>query len=233
VITTPEPVTRRLAVTLVIAAMRGDAGTVRALLYAADPDESAVLVYSTLTLARTLAASLRTSQGMLAADLWLCECARDHPYRDTRLGAALILAHTMTAETASAGETFDELCEIGVGAYNEVCCEADDRFVDVLTAAMLCLHSLLPEAGTAAGPCMVGNTAITLWGSGAEPEGKPMFRARTPAEDSPPQPTLAIPPEAEVAGGPAPWPYQVAVPPGAAISLRGAAIRRQQQSGLW
>jgi hypothetical protein len=62
-----------------------------------------------------------------------------------------------------------EMLDIAVGAYNAVCIEFDERFTEVLTAAMLCWRCLLPGAATAAGPCMVGNAAMVLWGSGAEP----------------------------------------------------------------
>jgi hypothetical protein len=233
-ITDPEPITRRLAITLVVAALRGDAGTVRALLYAADPDGFAVLVHSTLTLARALAVQLRSPQGLMAADVWLAECARGHPCRDTRLGAALILAHAMTCyppvETAVVAETFGEMFTIGAATYNEVCCEADERFTEVLTAAGVLWHQLLPEAGTASGPCMVGNTAITLWPAPPKLEGTVgTVKHRTKADPAPPRPKLPIPPEAQVAGGPPARPYFA---PGVPVSLRGLAIRLARERGV-
>jgi hypothetical protein len=205
----------------------GDPGTVRALLLAADPGQLATVVHCALTLARTLAAGLHTPQGMLAADLWLAECARDHPCRDTRLGAELILAQGMTCDPAG------DLFEFGVAVYNAVCCEADDRFTEVLTAALVLWHMLLTEVGTAAGSIMVSNVAGQLW-AGAEPadEGTRNLRARIREHDSTPRPTLPLPPGTEPL--PPRPPLQPAyVPAGQPISYRGLWIRRQQESGLW
>jgi hypothetical protein len=103
---------------LVTAAARGDAGAVQALVLAADADEFPVLVYSTLGLARALAVNLRTEQGMLAVDLWLAECARDHPCSDTRAGAALVLAH----EAVAVAESDSDMLDLAVGEYNQTCC---------------------------------------------------------------------------------------------------------------
>ena len=228
----PQPITRRLAITMVTAAMRGDAGTIKALLRAVDDSELATVVHCTLSLARALAGQLLTPRGLLAADLWLTECARGHPCADTRLGAQLVLAHAQTV-----GE-FDDLVVIGIGSYNAVCLKADEVFEEAFTAGMLCWRSLLTPAATAAGPVLVGNCAAALWG-GAEPtppeletEGTPMkFRTRGDETGSPPQPTLAVPPEAEVVQRPY-RPYQAYLPPGAPVSLRGLAIRRQQERGI-
>jgi hypothetical protein len=77
---------------------------------------------------------------------------------------------------------------------------------------------------------------MVLWGSGAEPappkpiEGTETLRARTKAEDSPPQPTLVIPRETEIADR-RPQPRAI-IPAGAPVSLRGLAIRRQQERGV-
>ena len=111
-ITDPQPTVRRLAISMVAAAMRSDAGTIVALLRAVDDGDIAPVVHSALTLARTLAGQLLTAVGMIGADLWLAEAARGHPCRDTRAGAELILAHSQTL-----GE-FDEMIVIGVGEYN-------------------------------------------------------------------------------------------------------------------
>lgn len=232
-ITDPQPTIRRLALTLVTAAVRGDPGTIKALLRAADPDEFATVVHTTLTLARTLAGQLLTPQGMMGADLWLTETARGHPCAETRLGAELVLAHSQTV-----GE-FDEMVAIGIGSYNAVCCEADEGFEEVLTAGMLCWRSLLTPAATAAGPIMIGNVAAGLWGSirSAEPASPKLegtggtVKFRTNAEDSPPQPRLAIPAEAEIADRrPQPPPI---IPAGAPISYRGLSIRLAQERGTW
>jgi hypothetical protein len=225
VITTPEPTTRRVALSMVTAAVRGDAGTVKALVWAADPDGFAVLVHATLTLARTLAGQLLTASGLMACDLWLAETARGHPCAETRLGAELALAHSQTL-----GE-FDELVVRGIGAYNAVCLAADEGFDEVFTAAMLCWRTLLPQAATAAGPILVANCASMLWGGAAQPkpERTEMFGARTkPVEDSPPGPSLSIPVEAEVVRRP-PRPT---IPAGAPVSYRGLSILRRQEQGI-
>ena len=225
-ITDPQPTTRRLAITMVTAAVRGDAGTVLALLRAVDDDELATVVHTTLALARAVAGQLLTPRGLMGADLWLAETARGHPCAETRLGAALVLAHAQTV-----GE-FDELVVIGVGAYNAVCIEADEGFDEVFTAGMLCWRSLLTIAATAAGPIMVANCAGMLWGGAAEPpklEGTGgTLKHRTNTD--PPQPMLAIPPEAEVADR-RPQPRAI-IPAGAPVSLRGLAILRQRERGL-
>ena len=238
VITDPQPVTRRLAISMVAAAARGDAGAVKALVWAADPDGFAVLVHCALTLARTLAGQLLTPQGMMGADLWLAETARGHPRSDTRAGAALILAHeaVVVAESAVvAAETgAGEMLDIAVGAYNAICLAADEGFDEVFTAAMLCWRNLLPQAATMAGPIIIGNVAGGLWG-GAEPPKLEStggtLKHRTNNTD-PPGPRLAIPPEAQTvyAYGPPPGPT---APAGVPISLRGVAIRRLQDSGVW
>lgn len=228
-ITDPQPTVRRLAISMVAAAMRSDAGTIVALLRAVDDGDIAPVVHSALTLARTLAGQLLTAVGMIGADLWLAEAARGHPCRDTRAGAELILAHSQTL-----GE-FDEMIVIGVGEYNRVCVEADEGFDEVFAAAMLCWRSLLTPAATAAGPVMVGNTAGMLWASTEptppKPEGtETLFGARTKTEtEDSPGPRLSIPAECEVAGGPPPRPT---IPAGAPISLRGLALRRAQERGV-
>lgn len=240
-ITAPEPITRRVAVSMVAAAVRGDAGTVKALVWAADPDGFAVLVHCALTLARTLAGQLLTAQGMMGADLWLAETARGHPCRDTRAGAELVLAHeaVVVAESAvvAAESGAGELLDIAVGAYNAVCLAADEGFDEVFTAAMLCWRSVLTPAATAAGPCMVGNVAAQLWGSAkpAPPKlertgGTVKFGTRAD-DDSPPRPRLAIPAEAAVEGlrRPQPLPF---VPTGSPVSLRGLALRREQERDI-
>jgi hypothetical protein len=232
VITDPQPTTRRLAITMVTAAVRGDAGTVKALLRAVDDDELATVVHTTLALARAVAGQLLTAAGMMGADLWLAEASRGHPCAETRLGAALVLAHAQTV-----GE-FDELVVIGVGAYNAVCIEADEGFDEVFTAGMLCWRSLLTIAATSAGPIMVANTAHRLWDAPEPAKPRPIegtetlfgTRTKAEAEGSPPGPALSVPAECEVAGGPPPWPT---APAGAPISLRGVAIRRLQDSGVW
>jgi hypothetical protein len=232
VITDPQsPTTRRLAISMVTAALRSDVGTILALLRAVDDGDLATVVYSALSLVRALAGRLLTPQGSLAADLWLAETARADPSLATRAGAELVLAHSQTV-----GE-FDALVVVGVGEYNAICCEADDGFDEVFTAGMLCWRSLLTIAATAAGPVLVGNTAAMLWGS-TEPsppkaEGtETLFGARTEIlEDSPPGPRMAIPDEAQVVRRPA-RPYQAYLPPGAPVSLRGLAILRRQEQGL-
>jgi hypothetical protein len=227
-ITDPQPITRRLAITLVVAALRGDPGTVRALLLAADPAQLANVVHCALSLARSLAGQLLTPQGLIGADLWLAEAARGHPCRDTQLGAELVLAH----EAVVVAEGFGELLDTAVGAYNALCCECE-QFEDVFVAAMLCWRSLLTPAATAAGPIMVGNMAARLWAGGAEPtppklegEGTTVkFKSRDESG-----PRLAIPREAEVADR-RPQP-QAIIPAGAPVSLRGLAIRLQQERGV-
>ena len=228
VITDPQPVTRRLAITLVTAAMRGDAGTIKALLRAADPDEFAELVHCTLTLVRSLAGQLLTPRGLLAADLWLAEAARGHPCAETGLGAELVLAHAQTE--------FDDMVEIAVGEYNRVCCEADEEFEEVLTAGLLCWRSLLNMAATAAAPCMIGNTAAELWGHRRAKPVPPKLEetggiVKHQTNTDPPGPTLAAPPETMVLHRPY-RPYQAYLPAGAPVSLRGLAIRRQQERGI-
>jgi hypothetical protein len=80
---------------------------------------------------------------------------------------------------------------------------------------------------------MVGIVAAQLWGgSGSEPAPKTegtgnLFRTRK-AEDSPPEPLLSIPRECEVAYRPPRAPLA----PGAPVSVRGLAIRRQQERGI-
>jgi hypothetical protein len=230
VTTVPMPDTRQAAIGIVCAAIKGDTDAIADALYSADGDGFGALIRASLNLFRALASRLRSAGGLLAVDVRLCEISREYYSRDTTVAAQLIVGHAQTCfPPDDDAETFAELHDLGADTFNAAIDEAGNRFEQVFAAAMLLWRSLLPEAET----CMVGSAAAELWGTrSAEPEGMPMFRARTPAEDSPPQPTLAIPPEAEVAGGPAPWPYQVQVPPGA-ISLRGAAIRRLQLSGLW
>jgi hypothetical protein len=230
-ITDPQPITRRLAITLVVAALRGDPGTVRALLLAADPAQLANVVHCALTLARSLAAQLLTARGLIGCDLWLAEAARGHPCSNTRAGAALILAHEAVVVAESDGEMLD----LAVGEYNALCCESE-QFEEVFVEAMLCWRSLLQPAATSAGPIMVGNMAARLWGGGAEPtppklegEGTTVkFKSRD--EKWPPQPRLAIPPETAVADR-RPQPRAI-IPAGAPISSRGLAIRRQQERGI-
>lgn len=228
----PQPITRRLAITLVTAGLRSDGGTVKALLRAADPDEFAVLVACTLELARALAGQLLTPRGLLAADLWLAECARGHPCAETRLGAELVLAH----EAVAAAEESGDMIDVAVGAYNAVCCQADEEFdeefEEVLTAGLLCWRSLLTPAATAALPVMVGNVAGQLWGGAPKLEGEgTTMKFKSRDETGPPQPTLAIPPEAEVVHRPY-RPYQAYLPAGTRISYRGLALRLRQERGL-
>jgi hypothetical protein len=237
-ITDPQPNTRRLAISLVSAAVRGDAGAVKALIYAADLDGFGALVHCTLTLVHTLAGQLLTPQGLIGADLWLAETARGHPCAETRAGAELVLAHeaVVAAEDDVVAASCDaaELLGIAVGAYNAVCLQFDDEFAEVLTAAMILWHHLLPQAATAAGPIVIGNVAGGLWGGADPPKLESTggtLKHRTNNTD-PPGPRLAIPPEAQTvyAYGPPPGPT---APAGAPISLRGVAIRRLQDSGVW
>jgi hypothetical protein len=239
-ITAPEPDTRQAAISLVTAALRGDVDAVRCVIDAYDVDEFVPAVHAALALARAIAVQLRSPQGLMGADVWLAECSRGHPCRDTRIAAELILAHALTvypqAETVAVAETFGPMFNIGASTFNEVCCVAGDRFVEIFTAATVLWHQLLPELGTTSGPIMVGNVAGQLWAS-AEPtppkpiEGTETLRTKTNAEDSPPRPHLAAPPETEVVQRPY-RPYQAYLPAGAPVSLRGLAIRRQQERGI-
>jgi hypothetical protein len=238
-ITAPGPTARRLAITLVTAAVRGDAGAVRALLLAADLDGFGTLVHCTLTLARSLAVQLRSGQGLMACDVWLAECSRDeHRSRESRLGAQLVLAHAMTqpppVETITSIETFGDVFNVGASTFNEVCASAGDGFAEVLTSALMLWHQVLPELSITSGPVLVGNTAAALWA--AEPAAPKLestggtLKHRTHTDD-PPQPLLAIPVEAQViyASG---RPPRAPLAPGAPISLRGLAVLRRQEQGL-
>jgi hypothetical protein len=235
----PQPATREAAIAIVTAANRGDVATVTAILDAYDVAEFVPALHAALNLTRALAVQLRTAPGLMACDVWLAETAREHPSRDTRLAAALILAHAMTryppTETVTAAETFGDVFNVGASTFNQVCISADERIVEVLAAVTVLWHHLLPELNTAAGPCVIGNTAGRLWSGDRraepappKPEGTETLRFRTKAEDSPPQPTLTAPPEAEVVRRP-PRPT---IPAGAPVSYRGLSILLRQERGL-
>jgi hypothetical protein len=236
--TVPEPATREAAISLVVAANRGDVAAVTAQLDDYDAvGEFVAALHATLALARALAVQLRSPQGLMACDAWLAETSREHPSRDTRIAAALILGHAMTryppTETVTVAETYGEMYNVGASTFNAVCCEADERITAVFAAALVLWHHLLPELVAASGPCMIGNTAGQLWGGAAEPtppklEGTPTtLRARMKAEDSPPpQPALSIPRECEVVRRP-PAPR---IPAGAVINLRGLGELRRREA---
>jgi hypothetical protein len=230
-ITTPEPATRSSAIFLVTSAFRGDAARVRWALDACDEAEFVPMFHASLDLMRELARKLRSPEGLMSLDVWLSEISHDeHHGRDERLAARLILAHAMTCyppvETVAVAETFGPIFNAAASTFNEVCTEADYRIVDVFAAALALWRTLLPEVNTTPGACVVCITAGQLWAS-AEPEGTSKLRIRE--HDSPPQPTLAIPPEAEVVRRPP----QPTIPAGAPVSYRGLSIRLAQERGTW
>jgi len=199
--TVPLPDTRASAISLVTAAIRGDVDTVRFALDMCDVDEFVPMFHASLALARALASRLRSPEGLMAVDVKLAEISRNHPSRDVRLAAQLILGHGQTCyppvETVTAAETFDHLYSIGADTFNAACRTADYGIIDVFVAALAMWRLLLPEADIAARASMVCNVGGQLWAS-AEPappklEGTGTLRVKTKAEDSPPQPTLAIP----------------------------------------
>jgi hypothetical protein len=225
--TVPMPDVRQAAVSIAVATIAGDNDAIRCELYAHADDGFAALIRATLNLLRELTRKLRSAEGLMAHDVKLSEISREHGSREMRAAAQLILGHAMTcpppAETPAAAESFADFHDIGADSFNAACIDADLWFVDAFTTAMLLLQRLLPEVDT----YMVGIVAAQLWAS-TEPEGIPMFRPKTPAEDSPPGPSLSIPVEAEVVRRP-PRPT---IPAGATVSPRGLAILRQRERGL-
>jgi hypothetical protein len=243
-ITAPQPSVRASAISLVTAAVRDDFDSVRFMLDMCDVDEFVASMHATLALMRALALKLRSAEGLLALYLKLAETSHDeHRGRDSQLAAQLILGHAQTCEppteTITAVETFADLHSIGVNTFNAAGVEADFQIIDVFVEVLAMWRLLLPEVNTTAGACMVGTIAGRLWAASAEPtppepiEGTEPLRIRTKAttEDSPPGPMLAAPPETEVVQRPY-RPYQAYLPPGAPVSLRGLAIRRQQERGV-
>ncbi len=242
-ITVPEPATREAAFSLAGAAIRGDFGAIAAMLDAYDVDEFVAAMHATLALVRALALKLRSPQGLMACDVWLAETSREHPSRDTRIAAQLILGHAQTCypptETVTVAETFGEMFNVGAAVFNQACCEADEGIVGVFVAAMVLWHHLLPEVNIAAGGCIVGNVAGQLWGiRSVEPpetsenlDESRTLRARKVDDVTPPRPTLAAPIETRAQWDDGP-PARPTIPAGAPVSLRGLAILRQRERGL-
>ena len=100
---------------MVTAAVRGDAGTVKALLRAVDDDDLAAVVHTTLMLARALAGQLLTTA---RHDGRRPVVGRNRPRAShaPKPGSAPSWCWP-TAQTV--GE-FDEMVVIGIGAYNAV-----------------------------------------------------------------------------------------------------------------
>jgi hypothetical protein len=201
------------------------------------------MFHASLALLRALASRLRSAEGLMALDVRVSEISRNHPSRDVRLAARLILGHAQTCypptETITAAETFADFYSIGAHTFNAACCEADYRVVDVFVVALAMWRSLLPEADIDARAAMVCNVAGQLWASAEpappepirKPEGTPTLRARIQDENEP-RATLAAPIEARALrwdDGPPPGPT---IPAGAKVSLRGLAIRRQRERGV-
>jgi hypothetical protein len=245
------PATREAAIAIVSAANRGDVAEITATLDAYDIAEFVPAMHAALALTRSLAVQLRTASGLMAADVWLSETAREHPSRDTRLAAALILAHAMTryppTETIATAETFGDMHNIGASTFNEICCEADERIVEVLVAVLVLWRHLLPELNIASGACLIGNIAGELWGGrSAEQFGVPIentapepdryeeariLRIGKRAENAPDvergdvRGTLVIPSGLE-GGGPPP---RAQLPAGTVLDPRGVAELRRLQ----
>jgi hypothetical protein len=234
VTTVPMPDVREAAISVAVAAIRGDNDTIRRELCAHADDGFAALIRATLVLLRELARKLRSVQGLMAVDVRLSEISREHGSREIRTAAQLILGHAMTCrppnETATAAETFADFHDIGADAYNDACDAADLWFVDMFTTAMMLLRQLLPEADT----YMVSITAGQLWGSRSVEPIPPKLEGTTVKsrirDENGPRPTLPRTVGTEVAvGGPERRPT---IPAGAPVSLRGLAIRRQQERGV-
>jgi hypothetical protein len=176
------PDTRASAISLVTAAIRGDVDTVRFALDMCDVDEFVPMFHASLALARALASRLRSPEGLMAVDVKLAEISRNHPSRDVRLAAQLILGHGQTCyppvETVTAAETFDHLYSIGADTFNAACRAADYGIIDVFVAALAMWRLLLPEADIDARASMVCNVAGQLWASAEHHRNR---RWRSPA----------------------------------------------------
>ncbi len=253
--TVPLPDTRQAAISLVVAAIRGDDDAVRFALDMCDADEFVPMFHASLALLRALASRLRSAEGLMAVDVKLAEISREHRNRDTCLAAQLILGHARTCyppiETITAAETFDNFYSIGASTFNDACCRAHYGIIDVFMVALAMWRSLLPEVVTAAGPCMVGNVAAQLWGIRAEPappepirnldgrtaltiENRDVERRASTDMTPPPPPPPTLPPGAPRARGevgPGGIPARPILPPGvplSRVSLRGLAELRRR-----